>query len=111
MCGECLCNGNKHEDSGIWFEGDFCQIASDTNTQVGVVSTCDKLLPCVKTDLFPDSPDADKWGEECSASSIKQFYDCHNVNEEVNINYKYFGLICLLVCKCWQMFILSVSLE
>ena len=88
VCGECLCNGNKHEDSGIWFDGDYCQISSDTNTQVGAVSTCDKLVPCVKSDLSPDNEDVDKWEEECSVFPLRPLYDCHNVNEEVKINYE-----------------------
>ena len=88
VCGECLCNGNKYEDSGIWFEGDYCQISSDTNTQVGAVSTCDKLAPCVKTDLFPDNQEADKWEEECSVFPVRPLYECHNVNEEVKTNYR-----------------------
>eukprot|EP00092_Neocalanus_flemingeri_P026091 GFUD01028277.1.p1 GENE.GFUD01028277.1~~GFUD01028277.1.p1 ORF type:complete len:967 (-),score=196.84 GFUD01028277.1:167-3067(-) len=86
VCGECLCNGNKNEESGIWFEGDFCQIASESNTQVGAVSTCDKLVPCVKTDILADNEDIEKWKDECSAFSIRQLYECYNVNDKTKAN-------------------------
>ena len=111
VCGECLCNGNENEESGIWFEGDFCQIASETNNQLGAVATCDKLTPCVKSDLFPDDEDADKWRKECSAFSVREFYECHNVNERVNISTLTINILTFVLTVQYYQCMLSIPIS